>query len=176
MVFSSLKSSPEQVTTELSNQSLRKKEEQPTNHHQSDLLASKLGVVVDTLLVIAKGAVGLSSGSAALTADAAHSGADMFSSAVVHMCVKQAQLPADVDHPYGHGKIQSLGTLTVGAALIATGAGIAYHSSHQIMNLLNELTSTGQIVSDITSTNPDAMVPAILVAAGSVLAKEALYR
>jgi divalent metal cation (Fe/Co/Zn/Cd) transporter len=56
---------------------------------------SQLGLVADTLLMVAKGGVGLTSGSAALTADALHSGADMLSSAVVYYCVGQAHEPPD---------------------------------------------------------------------------------
>jgi cation diffusion facilitator family transporter len=82
--------------------------------------ASRVGVVVDVVLCGAKGAVAISSGSAALAADAAHSVADVVSSAIVYVCVQNAREPPDHDHPYGHGKIQSLGTLAVAAALLFT--------------------------------------------------------
>ena len=146
---------------------------------EDELNCSRIGLVADSVLVVAKGAVAVTSGSSALLADAAHSAADMFSSAVVYLCVGKARDPPDEDHPYGHGKVESLGTLFMASALLATGAGMGWHSGHEFWTLSSfAAEAAAEVVpSSVDSAAPDGgMGVAALVAAGSVGAKEALYR
>jgi divalent metal cation (Fe/Co/Zn/Cd) transporter len=49
--------------------------------------------------------------------------------------LKEAHQPADRDHPYGHGKFESLGTLTLSAILVGTGVGIGLHALHTIQEM-----------------------------------------
>lgn len=147
---------------------------------------SRVGLAADTVLMVAKGAAGLASGSAALTADAAHSGADVLSSAVVYACITTARKPPDADHPYGHGKIESLGTLGVGLALLGTGGGMGLHSAYQLLELIDASATTAEAAATAATATaataaavgvPESlMFAAATVAAVSVLVKEGLYR
>ena len=56
----------------------------------------------------------------ALVADGIESCADVFSSLVVWKALRVAAKPADAEHPYGHGKAESLaGVIVAGALLVA---------------------------------------------------------
>ena len=135
--------------------------EEEDERHASDMRASRLGLAADTLLVAAKGSAGLSSGSAALTADAAYSAADVLSSAVVYLCVQGARAPADSDLPFGYGKIQSLGTLAVAGALLATGVAMGAHSLIEISTVMGAVSTEAAIEAGSIATVTDAAAAAV---------------
>src|SRR5215207_7567084 len=66
-------------------------------------------------LTVAKGVVGYFSGSLALISEAAHSGLDFAATVMTWYAVRVSGKPADEEHHYGHGKVESV------TALIATG-------------------------------------------------------
>ena len=90
--------------------------------------ATWVGIVVNTLLTIMKGVVGLVSGSKALLADAAHSASDIVGSIVVLFGVKIASKPPDEEHPYGHGKAENIASIIVALLLIIIGVEISLSS------------------------------------------------
>jgi cation diffusion facilitator family transporter len=61
------------------------------------------------------------SGSKALLADAANSASDVIGSLAVLIGLKAAKLPPDEDHPYGHGKAESISAIVVSILLILVG-------------------------------------------------------
>lgn len=72
------------------------------------------------LVILAKLIVGLRSGSISVLGDAAHSGVDAINNVVGIVAVGLAAIPADEDHPYGHGKFETLGALAVASFLSIT--------------------------------------------------------
>src|ERR1043165_3604793 len=66
-------------------------------------------------LTIAKAVVGFFSGSLALLSEAAHSALDFLATIMTWYAVRVSGKPADEEHHYGHGKVESV------TALIATG-------------------------------------------------------
>src|SRR2546430_6872846 len=66
-------------------------------------------------LTIAKAVVGLFSGSLALLSEAGHSALDFAATVMTWYAVRVSGKPADEEHHYGHGKVESV------TALIATG-------------------------------------------------------
>ena len=66
-------------------------------------------------LTVAKAIVGVLSGSLALLSEAAHSGLDFVATVMTWYAVRISGKPADEEHHYGHGKVESV------TALIATG-------------------------------------------------------
>ncbi len=76
-----------------------------------------LSVASNTALVIMKLAVGLAIGSVAMISEAIHSGFDLVAALIALFSVKTSSLPADVHHPFGHGKIENISG-TVEALLI----------------------------------------------------------
>jgi cation diffusion facilitator family transporter len=84
------------------------------------------GVAVNLFLAVIKVAGGIIGQSQALLADGIHSLSDLASDAMVLLAVKHAGEDADEDHPYGHGRYETLATVALGILLMAVAAGIAY--------------------------------------------------
>src|SRR5215207_11084795 len=66
-------------------------------------------------LTIGKAIVGLASGSLAILSEAAHSLIDLAATVMTYFAVRVSGRPADEEHHYGHGKVESV------TALIETG-------------------------------------------------------
>jgi cation diffusion facilitator family transporter len=72
-------------------------------------------VAVSAGLTLAKAVVGLASGSLAILSEAAHSLIDLAATSMTFFAIRISGKPADAEHHYGHGKVESV------AALIETG-------------------------------------------------------
>jgi len=73
-------------------------------------------------LLVLKLILGLMSGSIAVLSDALDSGVDLISSGAALISVQVAAWPADENHPYGHGKIESI-SASASAGVVAVGGG-----------------------------------------------------
>lgn len=79
------------------------------------------GVLAANLFVVAvKVFVGVRAGSLAVLGDAAHSGVDALNNVVGLAAVRVAHEPPDEEHPYGHGKFETLAALAVVSFLSIT--------------------------------------------------------
>jgi cation diffusion facilitator family transporter len=92
-----------------------------------------IGIVVNFLLAAVKGTAGFFGNSYALIADAIESTTDIASSFVVWGGLKISTLPPDADHPYGHGKAESLAAIAVSLTLIGAAIMIAVQSVGEIL-------------------------------------------
>ena len=77
-----------------------------------------IGAVIDTLLGIAKVIVGYLVGSAALVADGIHSFSDLATDTFVLVAMHYGRQAPDRNHPYGHGRIETLATLLLARAAL----------------------------------------------------------
>ena len=77
-----------------------------------------VGLSSNVLLAAIKIVTGIFGNSYALMADGIESTLDIFSSVVVLGGIKISSLPADENHPYGHGKAESLAAMTVSLILL----------------------------------------------------------
>jgi len=68
---------------------------------------------------------GLLSGSSALLADGYESGGDVLSSGLVWLGLTYGAKPPDSNHPYGHGRAETVSGLIVGLLLVTSGLAIA---------------------------------------------------
>jgi cation diffusion facilitator family transporter len=139
-------------TTEADTHSLRYKEVRKV---------TLVGSLVDFLLGVAKIIVGWLAHSQALIADGVHSLSDLATDFLVLYAAKHAHRAADEDHPYGHGRIETLATVGLGVALIGIALGIGYDAMRR-MNSPDLLLNPGWV--------------ALGVAALSVISKEAIYQ
>ena len=71
------------------------------------------GSAVNIALTVLKFVAGILGCSAAMIADAVHSLSDLLTDFVVLLFVKISNRPADSEHPYGHGKYETLATSIV---------------------------------------------------------------
>lgn len=126
---------------------------------QRSLRATFLGIIVNLVLAGGKMTAGVLGKSHALVADAVESLADIFSSLIVWRGVVVASVPADDDHPYGHGKAEPIASAIVATMLLFAAAGIAIKS-----------------VQEILSPQETPAAYTLLVLVGVVAIKEGLYR
>ena len=110
-----------------------------------------LGVIVNIALSISKFWGGLVFNSAVLVSDAGHSLSDLFSDFITLWAVQVARLPADEDHPYGHGKFESVGSLFLSLTLLVTGVGVGGWSYNKMQQMLVQLGGTTAAMKDIGS-------------------------
>lgn len=85
-----------------------------------------IGALANLALAGLKIAGGILGRSTAMVADGVHSLSDLLTDGVVLFTHKIGQLPADENHPYGHGRAETIGATVVGAVIIAAGFGLAY--------------------------------------------------
>ena len=83
------------------------------------LRASWVNVAGNVAKIVVEGSVGLTFGSLALIADAAHSLADLLASLVVLIWGRLSFRGPDASHPHGHERVEPVTALFVGATLIA---------------------------------------------------------
>ncbi len=92
-----------------------------------------IGVWVNLTLAIGKLVVGIVGHSYALVADAIESFVDVAGSAVVWLGMKVGAKPPDEDHPYGHGRAESLAALVVAIIIFLAGVGIGIEAVREIL-------------------------------------------
>jgi cation diffusion facilitator family transporter len=123
--------------------------------------ASLLSAITNTILSILKISVGMLGFSYALLTDGIHSLSDVIIDGLVVVSARMGQAAPDTDHPYGHRRIETIGTVVVSLVILAVGLSIL------IENAL-------RIVQHTASQQPATAV--FVVAVISVIANEGLYR
>ena len=99
---------------------------------ESALRLSKAALVINVLLAGTKIAAGVLGNSYVLIADGIESSADVLASLVVWSGLRLSIEPADANHPYGHGKAESVASAIVSLSLIGAAIVIAVQSMHEI--------------------------------------------
>lgn len=84
-----------------------------------------ISIIASASMAAIKFAVGIAIGSIALISDALHSTTDLLATVVTWLVVRVSDKPADAEHHYGHGKLESLSALGVIALLYVLAGGIA---------------------------------------------------
>lgn len=88
-----------------------------------------IGMILDAVLGIIKVIAGILFHSQALLVDGIHSFTDVASDLVVLGVMRVSRQEPDDDHPYGHQRIETFGTLVLGSILIAVGAALAWENT-----------------------------------------------
>ena len=120
-----------------------------------------VSVLVNIGLTVAQVVAGIFSHSQSLIADGVHSLSDLISDFLVLIASYHSKTPADDDHPYGHGRIETAASLVLGAILVLTGIGIMYSAAIKLETL---------------SDAPAVTSLALWTAGLALIAKEALFR
>lgn len=102
------------------------------SQEKTALRAMYLSIAGNVVLSVVKGITGIVGNSYALVADAIESLSDVFSSLLVLLGIRYANRPADKNHPYGHGRAETLGTFVVVGFLTGSASLIAYQSIRYI--------------------------------------------
>jgi cation diffusion facilitator family transporter len=70
--------------------------------------AATVSLGYNVTLTLLKMAAAVVTGSMSLLSEAVHSGTDVVASTIAYFGIRASQAPPDNDHPYGHGKIESM--------------------------------------------------------------------
>src|SRR4051812_24217526 len=87
-----------------------------------------ISIVASFTMASVKLAVGIAIGSLALISEALHSSVDFVATVITWIVVRISDRPADDEHHYGHGKLESLSALGVIALLYILAGGILVES------------------------------------------------
>ena len=86
------------------------------------------GIAASAILATSNIVVGLITRSTSVVAAGLEFAGDVLASTVVLLGIVVAGRPPDANHPYGHGRIETLAGFVVGMILVAGGAGICWNS------------------------------------------------
>jgi len=119
-----------------------------------------IGMCVNIALMLSKFVVGILSNSRALVADAFHSASDFSTDIAILIGARFWNRPPDVDHPYGHRRIETLISIAIGLVLASVAVFLALDA---IQALIDQKQSSPSII-------------AAVLAFISIVVKEWLYR
>ena len=119
--------------------------------------ASWAGIIGNTLLALLKIISGLVSGSIAVTGDGIDSLSDVATSTVTLYAAKAAAEPPDPEHPWGHGRIETIATKTLSLIIIMAGLQLLSMTVKKIMGVMpveipGKIAITASIISIIGKT------------------------
>lgn len=97
------------------------------------LAAALLSILTALGLAILKLLTGLFTGSLAVLTSAIDSLLDILMSGINFMAIRHAEQPADEQHPYGHGKFETLATIFQAIVIAASGVWIVYEAIQRII-------------------------------------------
>jgi cation diffusion facilitator family transporter len=96
--------------------------------HSTKSRVAAISIFVSAGMAAAKFVVGVAIGSLALISEALHSSVDVVATVVTWMVVRFSDRPADEEHHYGHGKLESVSALGIIAMLYVLAGGILVES------------------------------------------------
>ncbi|MGB2130571.1 MAG: cation diffusion facilitator family transporter, partial [Marinobacterium sp.] len=120
-----------------------------------------IGAVLDGVLGMLKIVIGFLANSSALIADGLHSLSDLLTDFMVIVVLRLSHRGPDDNHPWGHARFETVGTVILGALLMGVGIAMAYDSLQLLF-------------SDQLPAVPTW--PALLAAGLSILGKEWIFR
>lgn len=121
---------------------------------------NNISIATNILLALIKIVVGAFANSMALIADGIHSLSDLVTDLAVLIGVHFGSKEADTEHPYGHGRIETFGSLFIAFVLLVIGLGMIYKASIAM--------------TEASIAKPGVL--ALIVAAVSIVVKELLYQ
>jgi cation diffusion facilitator family transporter len=103
----------------------------------ADMQREKKAVALSSIfaaigITVMKVVVGVTTGSLGILSEAAHSGLDLVAAMVTYFSVRVSDKPADAEHQYGHGKIESFSAFVETALLLLTCVWIVYEATKRL--------------------------------------------
>lgn len=120
-----------------------------------------IGSAIDLVLGILKIVIGVAAHSSALISDGLHSLSDLLTDFMVIGVLRLSHQAPDRNHPYGHGRFETVGTVVLGLILMVVAGLMAYESLSQLFAAERPLPPTW---------------PALVAAAISILGKEWIFQ
>jgi cation diffusion facilitator family transporter len=101
--------------------------------YRSGIICLWLGLLGNALMIVVKFFLGVVGRSQALFADAVHSLSDFGTDLLAFTGLRYLTKGSDRDHPFGHGKIETLMSMLIGIALIMVGLWIGYQAAESLV-------------------------------------------
>jgi cation diffusion facilitator family transporter len=95
--------------------------------------AAGVSLVYNVTLTLLKLAAALVTGSVSMLSEATHSATDIVASGIAFISVRAAAVPPDDEHPYGHGKIESLAGFAESILLLLIVGYVAIESVQRLL-------------------------------------------
>lgn len=108
--------------------------------------ALRMSLVAIASVFVFEFTAGLFTNSLALITDSTHALLDAIVTAVLIIAVRLALKPKDVDHTYGHGKIETIGGLIGGIALFVVAIFFIYEATTRLASLYTGSALAGAVV------------------------------
>jgi ferrous-iron efflux pump FieF len=103
-------------------------------NHRLRRWASVASILIACILIAAKSAAYVMTGSVSVMTSLLDSIFDAFTSGVTMFSVMHAATPADQEHRYGHGKIEALAALAQGVFILASAVYLLYQSGERFLH------------------------------------------
>lgn len=105
-----------------------------------------VSMLASGLLAIGKFTIGIFTGSIGLISEGIHSCSDFIATAVTWWAVRISDKPADDNHHYGHGKMESMAALFEVALLFGAAGWIAYEAIKRLMGEPHEIIAAPLVI------------------------------
>ncbi|HEY6636738.1 MAG TPA: cation diffusion facilitator family transporter [Solirubrobacterales bacterium] len=106
-------------------------------------VAAGVSIAYNVTLIALKVAAAIITGSVAILSEALNSTVDLVASVIAFVAVRRADEPADVEHPYGHEKVENVAASIEGVLIIGGAAFIISESVGRLVNGNTEVESLG---------------------------------
>ncbi len=115
-------------------------------------------IAASVFMIVGKAIVGTATGSLAIMTDALHSFLDLSASVITYVAVRISDKPADREHHFGHGKVESLAALAETVMLMVVCGFFVYEALDRLisggnpvhLNIWAFVVTVGAIIIDIT--------------------------
>ncbi|WP_019622214.1 cation diffusion facilitator family transporter [Amphritea japonica] len=135
-------------------------QQSPDKQYQAQRI-TLIGAAIDAVLGVLKIIFGILAHSSALVADGIHSLSDLLTDFLVVAIIKYSHQEPDEEHPWGHARFETIGTVILGCILVAVAGAMAFESISTLIK---------------SEVIPLPEWPALVIAAISVGAKEVIFR
>lgn len=128
------------------------------NYNDEKEKTALLSVLSNTSLVVLKLVVGLALGSVSIISEAIHSGMDLLASIIAFFSVRRSGEAPDGEHPFGHGKFESISGLIEALLIFLAAVLIIYEAGHKIAMPTGEVMDQGLMLAGIVIMGISALV------------------
>lgn len=106
-------------------------------NHGLKARAAIVSIAANAVLIVFKLVVGIVSGSIGIISEAVHSGSDLAAALITFYSVRKAAKPADLDHRYGHEKVENVSGVTEALLIFGAALVIVYEAVQKLIHGLH---------------------------------------